>query len=141
MRKKVVPSLYDHSQVQSVHRNLTVSQNGRRRITTTTHVNLPTTRPPAVHYEPEQNEMYAYDDDHIPVQAQDEGCAVGVNVKVTARAKRYQNSVCTRFYYLVNFVTDDYRMSPWKRGFRFEMSTLMNVTAWRDEERRTWQSA
>ena len=111
-KKRDVHELYDHTQEQSVHRNLTISQNGQQRVTTTTHVDLPTAGPPSVYYEPGQNETYAYDDDHIPVQAQDTDGAVGVNVKVTVHAKRYQNSVCTRFYYLFNFVMDDYRTSP-----------------------------
>lgn len=43
--------------------------------------------------EPTQNAPYMFDDDHIPTNPENPCDLSGVHVKVTERAKRYQNSV------------------------------------------------
>lgn len=89
--------LYDHNSVASIHRNLTITDDGWRRRTTTTTIalDLPTTSNSEqawIFYKPTENEPYAYNDDHIPQQTEGE-CNTGIKVKVMEYTKHYQNSV------------------------------------------------
>jgi hypothetical protein len=115
MKKKKVPfALYDHNEVVAVGRNLSLSESGRRRTTTTSHIDVPAIRvadlPLHLPFEPGENESYAYDDDHIPLQPETDN-GTGVKVKVTERAKRYQNSVSCITCTINRFPTNFYRTS------------------------------
>lgn len=93
------PVLYDHNTTQTVHRNLTVTDNGRRLRTETNIIespHIPITQPPAAPFfydEPLPNEPYFYDDDHFPACSDEPDRIDTFKVTAMHKAKRYQNSV------------------------------------------------
>ena len=100
MKKKVVaPTLYVHQAAPVIHHNISTTDDGRRLRNDTNIVKLP---PVLVslpdHFillqEPTQNAPYAFDDAHIPINPENLDDLTGVEVNITARSKRYQNSVC-----------------------------------------------
>jgi hypothetical protein len=99
VKKKVVaPTLYVHQAAPVIHRNISTTADGRRLRNDTNLVDLP---PAPIslpdHFitllEPAQNAPYAFDDAHIPINPENPTDLTGVEVNVTARCKRYQNSV------------------------------------------------
>jgi hypothetical protein len=100
-RKKAVPQLYDHNAVSVVHRNLGISRDGRRVVATNNLVDTPSSTQSAAPYTPNQathdGVPYAFDDEHIPVDNRNADDVSGVKVKVSKRAKRYENSVSSLY--------------------------------------------
>lgn len=92
-------TLYDHNTVETVHRNLTVVDNGRQQMAKTNTVESPyisVAPPPAASFlydEPLPNEPYSYDDDHFPAHPDNSDQQDTIKVTATHKAKRYQNSV------------------------------------------------
>lgn len=105
-KKQLKPTLYVHkpAAAAAIHRNLSLSQDSRRLVTVSNVINVPSSPlatpipAPYIPLEPEQNDPYAYDDDYIPQDTQEEGTDTGVNIKIKERAKRYQNSVSSSLW-------------------------------------------
>lgn len=93
-RKNPTPQLYNHNVSSTVHRNISVTDDGRRRRITTNVVGI-AVNSSAAPYIPFNgtNEDDPYDDKHIPISSEDPEALAGIKVK----AKRYENSVNTFF--------------------------------------------
>lgn len=89
-KRKVESQLYDHNAASAVHRTLNVTNDGRRRRTTSNQVELPPI--PASVESISQEDDHLLHDNHIPVDKEDPEALSGVKVKVIP-AKRYENSV------------------------------------------------
>lgn len=101
-RKKPIPQLYNHNAAPAVHRNLGISADGRRVLTTINLIDLPcdpqaSTDPYTPNQVFHEGVPYSYDDEHIPIDTRNADVIAGVNVKVSGRAKRYQNTVMILF--------------------------------------------
>lgn len=88
-KRKTQPQLYDHNTSPTVHRNLTVTDDGRRRRTASNYIDVPSILVPADSVE---EDGHRFDDNYIPVNPENPESLSGVQVKVTP-AKRYENSV------------------------------------------------
>lgn len=94
-RKKSTPQLYDHNAAAVAHRNLAISSNGRRVRTMTNMLDVvqPSVDPYIPSLGSHESVPYAFDDEHIPLDNTNADSISGVNIKISERAKRYQNSV------------------------------------------------
>lgn len=92
-RKNTTPQLYNHNDSSTIHRNISVTDDGRRRRINTNVVEIAAVNSPSVApYTPDSlNEDDPYDDKHIPINSEDADTLAGIKVK----AKRYANSVNT----------------------------------------------
>jgi hypothetical protein len=90
-KQKQTTQLYDHNASSALHRNISVTEDGRRRRTSTNLVNLPSDPAPTSSYEPAQEAGYVnpFEDKRVPINTENPEDISGVKVK----AKQYENSV------------------------------------------------